>query len=119
MATKKKKREPLYEQVKNTLNRLQGKCVPSYQGLNAFWMDPEVFLTAELYGRRLIAPKDGEETNAESGCCGSSKPANQKRIQAKTVVVVLLLLLLLLNRIIIQMPMLPSLRLMKHLLIRL
>ena len=78
MATKKKKREPLYEQVKNTLNRLQGKCVPSYQGLNAFWMDPEVFLTAELYGRRLIAPKDGEETNAESGCCGSSKPATPK-----------------------------------------
>lgn len=67
-----KKNLSLYEQVKNILNTLQGKTVPSYQGLHAFWLDPETFITASLYGQRLIAPKE-EEGGSENtgGCCGS------------------------------------------------
>lgn len=74
MATKKKKKEPLYEQVKNTLNRLQGNNVPNYQGLHAFWLSPKVFLTASLYGQRLIAPKMEDPSMGSGGgsCCGSN-----------------------------------------------
>jgi len=71
---RKKKAQPLYEQVKDILNTLQGKTVPSYQGLHAFWLDPDTFKTAILFGQRLIAPKDGDSSSSESeGCCGSSE----------------------------------------------
>ncbi|AXT52352.1 tyrosinase family protein [Aquimarina sp. BL5] len=68
----KKKRKSQYEQVKEILNTLQGKAIPSYQGLHAFWLNPKTFMTASLYGQRLIAPKDGSNSNQTSdGCCGS------------------------------------------------
>ncbi len=74
----KKKTASTYDQVKNILNKLQGKNVPSYQGLHAFWLDPDVFLNASLYGQRLIAPNPKENRNGHASvtgtggsCCGS------------------------------------------------
>lgn len=72
MATKKNEIS-LYQKVVTILNDLQGSRIPDYQGLHAFWQNPEVFLNASLYGQRLIAPI--EENNEESemkSCCGSS-----------------------------------------------
>ena len=70
---------PLYDQVKEILNKLQGSTVPSYQGLKAFWLDPDVFMTAELYGHRLIAPEPGassdEGSGSSCGCCSTSGEA--------------------------------------------
>jgi len=70
----KKKEVALYDQVKSILNTLQGSTVPSYQGLHAFWLNPEVFLTASLYGQRLIAddPSTPKSSSDGGGCCGSS-----------------------------------------------
>ncbi|MGY3792079.1 tyrosinase family protein [uncultured Aquimarina sp.] len=67
----KKRKISQYESVKEILNSLQGKTVPSYQGLHAFWLDPEVFITASLYGQRLIAPKANNTSSETKGCCGS------------------------------------------------
>ncbi|MCP9769890.1 tyrosinase family protein [Lacihabitans sp. LS3-19] len=65
-----------YSQVVDILNELQGEKVPSYQCLHAFWLNPDVFLNASLYGQRLIAPKDGEGTILETKkCCGSTMDA--------------------------------------------
>ncbi|MBX2828517.1 MAG: tyrosinase family protein [Flavobacteriaceae bacterium] len=86
----RKKRVSLYDQVKNTLNEIQGSTVPSYQGLHAFWLDPEVFLNASLYGQRLIAPDPNEGSGSGShgtksnggSCCGggakATDPANNE-----------------------------------------
>ncbi len=81
----RKKRISLYDQVKETLNEIQGSTVPSYQGLHAFWLDPEVFLNASLYGQRLIAPDEkkaghnGPHNTKTSGssCCGGSSQASE------------------------------------------
>ncbi|WP_459212116.1 tyrosinase family protein [Aquimarina rhabdastrellae] len=73
--SKKGKQKPLYEQVKDILNTLQGKNVPSYQGLHAFWLDPDTFQTAYLYGQRLIAPKEDTTTTQTTSCCGSKNTA--------------------------------------------
>ena len=67
-----KKSTSTYDQVVKILNSIQGKTVPNYQGLHAFWLNPEVFLNKSLYGQRLIAPKDGDVSeNNSNGCCGS------------------------------------------------
>ena len=73
--TSKKPEKSLYEQVITILNTLQGNTVPSYQGLYAFWLNPDVFLNASLYGQRLIAPKDATTTpnDAIKSCCGSQE----------------------------------------------
>jgi tyrosinase len=70
--TSGKKQKSMYEQVTEILDSLQGKNVPSYQGLNAFWRNPEIFLNASLYGQRLIAPKGENQNNEISTRCGSS-----------------------------------------------
>ncbi|MCO6163487.1 tyrosinase family protein [Flavobacterium sp. NRK F7] len=71
-----KNQKAMYDQVVSILDTVQGNTIPSYQGLYAFWQNPEVFLNASLYGQRLIAPQDGLTTQTTaSGCCGSSAPA--------------------------------------------
>ena len=72
-----KNQKAMYDQVVSILDTVQGNTIPSYQGLYAFWQNPEVFLNASLYGQRLIAPQDGLTTQTTaSGCCGSSAPAS-------------------------------------------
>lgn len=72
-----------YQNVVQVLDRLQGKSIPSYQGLNAFWRDPSVFLNASLYGNRLIADaSDNSKTEGKPSCCGGAsqlaKQSNEK-----------------------------------------
>ncbi len=72
----KKTEKSLYAQVIDILNTLQGDKIPSYQGLYAFWLNPDLFLSASLYGQRLIAPANDEDSNNISkSCCGSSDKA--------------------------------------------
>jgi tyrosinase len=72
-----------YEHVKQILDAAQGSETPSYQGLGRFWNLPlEKFMTATLYGIRLIAepvepgPCDDiiNPTPARS-CCQDDEPA--------------------------------------------
>jgi tyrosinase len=70
-----KKQKSMYNQVVEILDSLQGHKIPSYQGLNGFWNNPEIFLNSSLYGQRLIAPKEGGSSSETSKkCCGSSEP---------------------------------------------
>ena len=56
-ATSSRKRSSgRYSEVITILNSIQGKTVPDYQGLKSFWLCHETFLSAELYGQRMIAP---------------------------------------------------------------
>ncbi|MDT5268200.1 MAG: tyrosinase [Acidobacteriota bacterium] len=73
-----------YERVKKILDTAQGATTPSYQGLGHFWNLPlEKFLTATLYGIRLIAPPSEPDpcddiinsTPARS-CCQDDEPAS-------------------------------------------
>ncbi len=84
--TTSKSKQPAgrYSEVKSILNSIQGKTVPDYQGLKAFWLDYETFLSAVLYGQRMIAPgpHDDSADTAESedgsgSCCGSKSEQNQ------------------------------------------
>ena len=68
----------LYEQVVSILDTLQGKTIPSYQGLYAFWQNPDTFLNASLYGQRLIAPKNEATTSVTTAsCCGSAATSTE------------------------------------------
>lgn len=65
-----------FQRVQQILDDAQGKCIPDYQGLGAFWRDLNMFKSAELYGQRLIAPEpdqSGQPSNHSGGrrCCGS------------------------------------------------
>ncbi|MCW5618327.1 MAG: tyrosinase family protein, partial [Nitrosomonas sp.] len=69
-----------FQRVQQILDDAQGKCVPDYQGLGAFWRDLDTLVTAELYGQRLIAPEPGqpEQPPDQSGgksCCGGGNTA--------------------------------------------
>jgi len=73
-----------YAEIKSILNNIQGKTVPDYQGLKAFWLDHDTFLSAVIYGQRMIAPDpnagsgDSSGPGATSGsCCGSSAEKSQ------------------------------------------
>lgn len=70
-----------YQRVQKILDQAQGSCIPDYQGLGAFWRNYDTFLTAELYGRRLIAPAPGERSSpqAKKSCCGSDKNTSLKQ----------------------------------------
>ncbi|MCB1718046.1 MAG: hypothetical protein KDK05_23195, partial [Candidatus Competibacteraceae bacterium] len=64
-----------FQRVQQILDDAQGKCIPDYQGLGAFWRDLNTFKSAELYGQRLIAPESAqsEQQSGNSGgrrCCG-------------------------------------------------
>ncbi len=61
-----------YQRVQQILNEAQGKCIPSYQGLGAFWCDIDTFKHADLYGQQMIAPADNEasEHKPKKSCCG-------------------------------------------------
>ena len=61
-----------FQRVQQILDDAQGKCIPDYQGLGAFWRDLNTFKTAELYGQRLIAPEpdqSGDPNSSGSKCC--------------------------------------------------
>ena len=62
-----------FSEVITILNSIQGKTIPDYQGLKAFWLCHETFLNAELYGQRMIAsgPNDDIENSSASECCGA------------------------------------------------
>lgn len=80
----KKKQIALYERVKAILNTLQGSCVPNYQGLKAFWLDPDVFLNASLYGQKLIANPPGYSEHgggSGGGCCHASEHTAQSNVK--------------------------------------
>ncbi len=67
-----------FSEVKAILNSIQGKTVPDYQGLKAFWLDHDTLLSAVLYGQRMIAPGpeqagDNGYGQASGSCCGSDK----------------------------------------------
>ena len=79
-----KKQPSMYQEVVAILNALQGNTIPSYQGLNAFWLVPDVFLNAELYGQRLIAPAANSANSTEvKKCCGSSDSVAQTKSVTK------------------------------------
>ncbi len=84
--SRKKRKLSLYDQVTDILNTLQGKTVPSYQGLHAFWLNPEVFLNASLYGQRLIAPSEDKSSseNPVPGCCGTASESSTKETTTTT-----------------------------------
>lgn len=72
-----------YSEIKSILNSIQGKTVPDYQGLKAFWLDYDTLLSAVLYGQRMIAPgpNDGAGNTSDSSsgsgdCCGSQGNKN-------------------------------------------
>jgi len=82
--SKPKKPVGRYSEVKSILNSIQGKTVPDYQGLKAFWLDYGTFLSAVLYGQRMIAPGPHDDSGNASGsdhgsgsCCGSKSEHNQ------------------------------------------
>ncbi len=80
----RKKQVTLYEQVKTILNTLQGDCVPNYQGMKAFWLNPEVFLSASLYGQKLIANEPGASGHGSGGgCCPSMGGSGSAQKPAK------------------------------------
>jgi tyrosinase len=70
-----------YERVRQILDAAQGAAAPSYQGLGRFWNLPlEKFLTATLYGIRLIAePAEPDPcddiVNPTRSCCQDEGPA--------------------------------------------
>ena len=77
------KQKSMYAQVVEILDSLQGHKIPSYQGLYAFWLNPDIFLKASLYGQRLIAPDEAEQKSGTGkSCCGSAKksPAAESEI---------------------------------------
>lgn len=69
-----------FSEVKSILNSIQGKAVPDYQGLKAFWLDYDTLLEAVLYGQRIIAPETDHPDNKSApdpdsdtnSCCGAN-----------------------------------------------
>lgn len=72
-----------YERVRQILDAAQGSVTPSYQGLKRFWNLPlDTFMTATLYGIRLIAepaPPDpcDDIVNPTRSCCQDDEPVPQ------------------------------------------
>ena len=54
------------------LNKLQGDSVPNYLGMKAFWLNPDLFMSASRYGQKIIANKSGSSGHGGGkGCCPS------------------------------------------------
>ncbi len=94
MATSKKNTPPptlsRYQRVKNILNAAQGNVDVSYQGYGRFWDLPLAeFLSAEIYGVRLIAESgnspgpDDDCDDCDCGCCDPKPKADDSALAPK------------------------------------